>query len=127
MNALYVFIGGGLGSLARYLMTLAGNKYFHSAFPYATLLSNIAACFILGLITGLILNSNKQHDTLRLFIATGFCGGFSTFSTFTSETFLLFRKGEIITASTNIAASLILCFGSLLAGIVIMRLLSKQF
>lgn len=126
MNWLYVFIGGGLGSLIRYALTRMGNKYHFFSFPAATLLSNVAACFILGIITGYFLNTAKENDTVRLLIATGFCGGFSTFSTFTSETFMLWRKGEVMLASANVLLSLILCFAALLAGIVLVRLISKN-
>ena len=127
MNWLYVFLGGGLGSVVRYAFTRAENKYFLHVFPAATLVSNVAACFILGIITGYFLNTAKENDTIRLLVATGFCGGFSTFSTFTSETFMLWRRGDVMLASANVLLSLILCFAALLAGVVLVRLVSKNF
>ncbi|MDC0230447.1 fluoride efflux transporter CrcB [Aureispira] len=82
LNVLAVFTGGGLGSLCRYAFGL----YLPSAsFPFATLLANICACFILGCMTGYLLK-NSMANHLQLLIGTGFCGGFSTFSTFSKET-----------------------------------------
>ena len=102
-----VFLGGGLGSLCRYAIArvLAGQAF---QFPLATLVANIISCLILGYFTGLVLKDNLSMST-RLLVMTGFCGGFSTFSTFTGETFLLMEGGHHLLALLNIAGSVLIC------------------
>jgi fluoride exporter len=107
MNWLLVFIGGGLGSLIRYAMFLIFNKLGNN-FPLATLVSNVIACFIIGILSGLILRG-QLPDKHRLLFVTGFCGGFSTFSTFSNETIQLWINGNTTHALLNIIFSLILC------------------
>ncbi len=117
MNQLIlVFIGGGLGSLARFGVSKALVKW-SSVFPFGTLTANILACLIMGFFAGWTLS--KPADTihsLRAFIAVGFCGGFSTFSTFSNETIQLLQHNRFVDAALNIVLSLVLCFGATLAG-----------
>lgn len=112
---LLVFLGGGLGSVCRYGITL-WLQPFVLRFPLATLIANALACLVLGFLTGLQLRSGlpAQH---RLLLATGFCGGFSTFSTFTAETWQLAQNGQPAAALGNVLASLAACFVCLFAGI----------
>ena len=112
-----VFVGGGLGSLARYGVGLLLQPWA-PRFPLATLLANIAACLLLGILTGLQMRS-QLDDTRRLLLATGFCGGFSTFSTFTNETWYSLQSGQTASALLNVFLNLALCFFSLLLGIKI--------
>ena len=109
MNALFVFIGGGLGSLARFGTNELTKKYLSGNFPSGTLLANIISSFILGMFMGWFLSSEKNQEYSRFFIATGFCGGFSTFSAFTFETFQLLKTGNIFLAVTNILISFAGC------------------
>lgn len=110
MNALLVFFGGGLGSVLRYLVSLAISKYYQGAFPLATFLSNVFSCLLLVLVvesirrTGMIEASNVRHLLL-----IGFCGGFSTFSTFSFETVLLIKNGNPWVAVGNIVISVCVC------------------
>ena len=105
-NLTLVFLGGGLGSVFRYMIS-----YFTTtegtSFPVATLIANILASFILGILLGIQLKNNLQ-DHHALLLMTGFCGGFSTFSTFSSESLRLFQNQEIGMAIVYIAASIIL-------------------
>ena len=115
MEALAIFIGGGLGSLARW----GFGKWFGnhvSGFPIGTFAANLAACIILGLLTGLFLQRSDLPRPIQLGLMTGFCGGFSTFSTFSGESFLLFEQGKMGIALLYIAASLLFCIGGIALG-----------
>lgn len=111
MNWFYIFIGGGLGSLARYAIGLASLKLFSVSFPIGTFISNVLACFILGLIL-FGLSDKIQHTTwIQPLLIVGFCGGFSTFSTFSNETVGLISNGNYWIAGVNILVSLITGIG----------------
>lgn len=89
---MYVFLGGGLGSLFRYGIGI----YFSSSeneFPMATFVANIIACLILGVLVGMQMKNNL-NSSFALLLMTGFCGGFSTFSTFSNDTLKLFENQQ---------------------------------
>ena len=110
-----VFFGGGIGSICRYGLALLMHPW-QPRFPWATLVANGLACLALGLFLGWSAGG-LLSDQRRLLLATGFCGGFSTFSTFTAESWQLFQEGQTATAFTNIGLSLALSFGCLLLGL----------
>jgi CrcB protein len=112
---LLVFIGGGLGSVCRFGLSLLLMP-FAWRFPWATLLSNALACLVLGIIVGLQLHQ-AIPDTRRLLVATGFCGGFSTFSTFSAETIQLYQSGQTLLAAGNLVGSMTVCTLCLLLGV----------
>ena len=91
-----VFVGGGIGSIIRYLISKISFFSFNS-FPYSTFISNIIGCFILGLALTYFMKNDSQNSTIFIFIAVGFCGGFTTFSTFSSEGLELLNNGNLIT------------------------------
>jgi fluoride exporter len=110
MNFFLVFLGGGLGSLVRYGISLIVND-LNIKFPLATLISNVMACFLIGALTASVTKGNLT-DAQRLLLATGFCGGFSTFSTFSNETLQLAQNGQLLAALGNIILSLTLCLAA---------------
>ena len=111
-----VFVGGGLGSLARYGTGKAFLKW-SSVFPFGTLTANILACLILGFFTGwAALKPTDSVTTYRAFVAVGFCGGYSTFSTFSNETIQLIINDRLTDAFLNLVVSVILCFGATILG-----------
>jgi CrcB protein len=117
---LAVFIGGGLGSMARFGMTrLLLLLDVRGVFPWATMASNLLST---ALLAWFLLKWQPQlegRDALKAFIAVGFCGGFSTFSTFSYENFLMLRNGLLAHATANIALSA-------LAGILLFYLFARS-
>ena len=111
MNALYVFIGGGLGSLVRYAISLFIGNFTSTTFPIATLISNSISCAILALVT--VLFSAKMSDSswMQPLLLIGFCGGFSTFSTFSAETVALIQSGNVFYALLNVLISVSIGIG----------------
>ncbi len=113
-----VFIGGGMGSISRYAIGKVVKDNFQNINPLGTFAANIISTIILGVLMYFFVSRNSIDSNLKLFIATGFCGGFSTFSTFGYETIELFRQGYNIIAIANIVFSV-------LAAILILFLISK--
>lgn len=110
-NAVLVFLGGGLGSIFRYLIGRALNNTSISLIPYGTLSANILGSLLIGFILGIALKQDTLNSPLNLLIGVGFCGGFTTFSTFAFENQALLRTGDYL-------HFLIYAFGSLLLGIL---------
>ncbi len=110
MNYLLVFIGGGLGSLVRFIIAILFGKTTLSL-PLATLSSNILSCLIFGTIIYMYQEKNLIPDNYKHLVLIGICGGLSTFSTFSYETFELIKQGMTVWAIINIAVSCILCTG----------------
>ncbi len=114
---LIVFLGGGLGSVVRFLLSKWISALHTQNFPWGTLTVNVVACLAVGLIVGLADHRQIISPTMRLFWAVGFCGGFSTFSTFSIETLQLMQTGFTTSLLLYIALSLLLCVASTFVGI----------
>lgn len=112
---LWVFLGGGLGSICRYGLARWLAPY-QLAFPYATLLANVLSCILLGYLAGMSLRE-EMGATYKLLLMTGFCGGFSTFSTFSNETYSLLQSGHYALALFNIGGSVLLGLGCIYLGL----------
>lgn len=123
MQYLYVFLGGGLGAVCRYLATTAIGARFGMMFPFGTLFVNTLGSFLMALIMGFLLTMAKANnlltEPLRLLLTVGFLGGFTTFSSFSMETLTLIRSGSVVLAFSNIAANVLLGLISAIAGLYI--------
>ena len=111
MTYLWIFIGGGLGSVARYGVSKAATNFYSGNFPLGTFLSNIFACLILALLIVFVVPKNSESTWLQPLLLVGFCGGFSTFSTFSNETTQLLQSGNTGVALLNIAVSVVVGVG----------------
>ncbi len=117
-----VAAGGAVGASARHLFGLAAMRLFGTGFPYGTLGVNIIGSFLMGtLIAWLAFKSQTGGQGLRLFLATGVLGGFTTFSAFSLETMLLWERGEAGLAAIYVLVSVVLSVLALAAGLAIVR------
>ena len=89
-------LGGGIGSIGRYLVQVLITRHFASTFPAGTLVVNITGCFIIGLLFGLVNRHAWLTMEWRLFLITGICGGYTTFSSFSYESISLIREGNYL-------------------------------
>jgi fluoride exporter len=123
---LLVALGGSLGAVARYGFSTWISKSVNNLFPWGTLAVNLTGAFLMGIIIELFDNTLLPAG-LRSFIAIGFLGAYTTFSTFSLETIQLFRDGEIKIAALNVLASNILSFLLLACGIIFSRAVIQAF
>jgi CrcB protein len=105
----YIFVGGGVGCVVRYLISILLKNHV-SSFPLSTLIANVIACVVFAITLVAIKNLQGLSDQLRFFVLTGFCGGLSTFSTFSYETMVLLKSGSYTTAGLSILLNLFCCF-----------------
>ena len=105
---IFVGIGGMLGSMSRYLAALFLTKAIPSAFPYGTFGVNVVGCLAIGIIYGLSERFGWFSADLRLFLATGFCGGFTTFSSFAYENIQLLQDKDFLTFAAYSGLSFVL-------------------
>ncbi|MCI0706907.1 MAG: fluoride efflux transporter CrcB [Ignavibacteriae bacterium] len=106
---LFIFIGGGLGALARYWLGGFAHERFGTSFPFGTLIVNALGCLFIGLLMSSLEERFLASPLLRVFLTIGLLGGFTTFSTFSYETIAMLREGQVLYASVNIIASLAAC------------------
>lgn len=117
---LLVGVGGLAGSYLRYLISARVEQYILSSFPYGTLTVNIVGCFIIGLLLGLTARFNLAPE-YRLLLATGFCGGFTTFSSFSYEGIMLLQDAQFLYGFLYAGLSVLAGFLSTWLGLLLIR------
>ena len=120
---LLVFVGGGFGSIARYLI----GKYLNNSengIPYGTFTANVIGSLLIGIILGLAIKNNTFSQQQTLLLATGFCGGFTTFSTFAYENHIFLKNGDFTSFAFYTIASFVVAFLAVFAGIYIAKIIS---
>ena len=115
-----VFLGGGLGSGLRYLVAIAMNQY-SKILPFGTFTVNMIGCLLIGLVLGYAQKENTLTSNQTLLLATGFCGGFTTFSAFANENLELIRNGELFNFSIYAIGSVFLGIVSILIGYLLVN------
>jgi CrcB protein len=118
---LWISIGAIVGASARYSMSRFIAKVVTVSFPYGTLLINITGSFILGLFLVWSTERALLDPRWRLMVAIGFCGSYTTFSSYAFESFSLFEQGHYLLFASNVLANNILCLAGVLAGAIIAR------
>ncbi|MBW2219164.1 MAG: fluoride efflux transporter CrcB [Deltaproteobacteria bacterium] len=119
-------VGGGMGAVCRYSISLLAVKYLGTRFPWGTLFANLVGCFLIGIIFALIDRTRFLSPLMRLFFMTGFLGALTTFSTYALETVQAVRTGSNFTAVINFTLNNIGCIVLVLAGMWIMQYILKE-
>jgi CrcB protein len=121
MIYLLIALGGAAGSVLRYLLGGLVQRSSSSGFPIGTMVVNVSGCFLIGILVRQFLNMQLSND-LRALMIVGFCGGFTTFSTFSAETLALIEGGEYARATAYVFLSVTLCLLATLAGMTAIQL-----
>ena len=116
-----VGLGGGVGSILRYLTTVFVTKHFQSAFPLATFTANFLGCLLIGILLGIFDRQQLANPDLKYLFITGFCGGYTTFSAFAAENINLFQTGHSLTAFLYIVASVLVGLFAVWLGLVLIK------
>jgi CrcB protein len=117
---LLVFVGGGFGSVLRFII----GKYLNDSsngIPYGTFAANILGSLFIGIILGLAAKNNSLSENQILFLATGFCGGFTTFSTFAYENHLFLKSGDFMSFAIYTIASFVVGFLAVFGGMYLVK------
>ncbi|MDR2651169.1 MAG: fluoride efflux transporter CrcB [Prevotellaceae bacterium] len=118
-------IGGGAGSILRYLTSVFVEKHFQHIFPIATFAVNFIGCLLMGLLLGLFEQQQIVNSNLKFLFVTGFCGGYTTFSAFSAENMNLFQSENSTIAFVYILLSVFICIAAVWAGFVTAQFIFK--
>lgn len=126
MNRMFILvgIGGFLGSICRYWSASLFTRVFPSPFPYGTLIVNITGCLLIGIFYGLSEHYRWFNPSLRILLTTGFCGGFTTFSSFAYENVSLLQTSHYLAFALYCVASVLLGLLAVLAGLALVKIVT---
>ncbi len=119
IQILVIMLGGGLGAVARFMVSTSVNERLSSNFPYGTLVVNVMGSFIMGFLAMWLVEKLGLNPLLRLAIFVGFLGAFTTFSTFSMETLNLFEQGESVRALMNMFINVVLSVLAVWLGVIL--------
>ena len=117
VSVLLVALGGALGSVCRYLVGVGAGRLLGADFPFGTMIVNIVGSFVMGLFIELLAVRFDGSESLRLFVAVGILGGFTTLSSFSLDSVVLFERGAIGAAAVYVGGSIVLSLAALVAGL----------
>ena len=118
---LAVAAGGAVGSVARYLVGVGAGRLFGTEFPWGTLIINVTGSFLIGAFVGLFAAKWDLSQSTRIFLTVGICGGFTTFSTFSLDSYYLIERGQTLASLVYMVTSVALSFGALIAALRLVR------
>jgi len=124
---IYIGCGGFFGAVSRFLVSGYANKLCGKGFPYGTLTVNVAGSFLLGMISFLAISRDMMSDNVRVMITVGFLGAFTTFSTFSYETFNLIKEGSYYLSLMNIVTNILICLAAVALGVLAATLIERVF
>jgi CrcB protein len=122
-NLFIVALGGAIGSVCRYMVSVGAGRYLGLDFPWGTMIVNIAGSFLMGIFIELLALKLHASHSVRLFVAVGFLGGFTTLSSFSLDTVVLWERGAVFAAAAYALGSIILSVAGLVAGLAVVRTL----
>jgi fluoride exporter len=117
-----VAFGGAIGSVARYLVAIGAGKIFGINFPWGILIINVTGSFLIGAFAGLFATKWDLPQAVRIFLTVGICGGYTTFSTFSLDSYSLMERGQLGAALSYMIGSLVLSISALVSGLYLARL-----
>ena len=120
-HILIVAMGGAIGASLRHITNLLTLRWFGPNFPWGTLTVNILGSFLMGVFVELLARKFDGSQELRLFVATGIFGGFTTFSAFSLDTALMWERGDMMPAIGYVVASVLISIAALFAGLAVVR------
>lgn len=121
MTYVYVFIGGGLGAIARHGVGVGAMRLFGPGFPWGTFVVNVLGSFAMGLLVGALTLRDPSGQTAKLFAATGFLGGFTTFSAFSLDLATMLERGQIALLLAYAVGSVSVSLVAVFAGLAVLR------
>lgn len=116
-----VAVGGAIGSVMRYLVGIGAGRLFGTDFPWGTLIINITGSFVMGVFAGLFATRWNLPQVARIFLTVGICGGYTTFSTFSLDSFYLIERGEFAATAAYMIGSAVLSVGALIGAMHLVR------
>jgi fluoride exporter len=126
MEPLFIFAvaaGGAIGSVTRYLVGVGSGRLFGAAFPWGTLIINVTGSFLIGAFVGLFATKWDLPQAMRIFLTVGICGGYTTFSTFSLDSWYLIERGETLASLSYMLASVVLSVLALIGALHLIRAL----